>query len=202
MNHLKDCPVIFADPDNDIEIKSVKKTNKKGGKYIFYNEIEMFFKTCDIVVIYQHFPRVKHEFFIKKMFDDIKLKINGEYYLYAIRTVQKDSIKKYFKTKEFLNSMNICDKNIEIKITFFDIAGNDIYFNIYSEVPYKRQIYDLNSWGIDIEISKLLRGLIDKFGIRIIEAKLNVWSKIKKIYKYFIKYKLSVKLSVKIHTKN
>ena len=103
------------------------------------------------------------------------------------RAVQKESIKKYFKTKEFLNSMNICDKNIEIKITFFDIAGNDIYFNIYSEVTYKRQIYDLKFWGIDIEVSRLLWGLIDKFGTRIVEAKLNVWSEIKTDLQMFYK---------------
>jgi hypothetical protein len=95
------------------------------------------------------------------------------------RAVQKDSIKKYFKTKEFLNSMNICDKNIEIKITFFDIAGNDVYFNEWSETAFKNLMYDLKFWGIDIKISRLLWGLIDKFGIRIVETKLNVWSEIK-----------------------
>ncbi|AZV46108.1 hypothetical protein C3L23_02120 [Nautilia sp. PV-1] len=103
------------------------------------------------------------------------------------RAVQKDSIKKYFKTKEFLKSMNICDKNIEIIITFFDIAGNDIHFNTCSEVTFERQIYDLKFWGINVEISRLLWGLIDKFGIRIVEAKLNVWSEIKTDLQMFYK---------------
>ena len=40
-------------------------------------------------------------------------------------------------------------------------------------------MYDLKFWGIDIKVSKLLWGLIDKFGIRIVETKLNVWSEIK-----------------------
>lgn len=82
---IKNCNVVFLDPDNGIEVKSIKKTNKKSGKYVFFDEIEKFLKACEILVIYQHFPRIKHDIFIKNMFKTIRQKINGNYQIYALK---------------------------------------------------------------------------------------------------------------------
>jgi hypothetical protein len=103
------------------------------------------------------------------------------------KAMQKDIFKKYFKLKEFLNTMKICDKNIEIVITFFDIGGNEIYFNICNENTLKNSIYDLKIENSNIKINRILWGLIDKFGIRIATAKLNMWCEIKTDLQMFYK---------------
>ena len=85
VDSIKNCSVVFVDPDNGIEVKSVKKSNKKGGKYIFFDEIEKFFENSEILVVYQHFPRIKQDLFIKNRLNEIREKIKGDYYLYAIK---------------------------------------------------------------------------------------------------------------------
>jgi len=54
---VKDCDVVFLDPDNGLETPSVKKHLKKAGKYVFYDEVKKFLSITDTLIIYQHFSR-------------------------------------------------------------------------------------------------------------------------------------------------
>lgn len=68
--------IIFVDPDNGLEIKSIPTIGrKKAGKYIFYDEIEQILELNNIstLIIYQHFRREKD--FKNKILKEIKEKL-------------------------------------------------------------------------------------------------------------------------------
>jgi hypothetical protein len=39
---LEACPIIFFDPDNGLEVASVKKGSRKSSKFIYFDELESF----------------------------------------------------------------------------------------------------------------------------------------------------------------
>jgi hypothetical protein len=49
--------VVFLDPDNGIEVRSVPKRAPKAGKYVFWNEIEALWARGQSLVIYHHLNR-------------------------------------------------------------------------------------------------------------------------------------------------
>ncbi len=51
------CNIIFLDPDNGLEVKSVRSYYKKGPKYVFLEEIKPYVEREQSVVIYQHLSR-------------------------------------------------------------------------------------------------------------------------------------------------
>ena len=56
---VKKCNVIFLDPDNGLEIKSVSKLSQiKSGKFAYYSEVNEFFNNKNICIIYHHLNRV------------------------------------------------------------------------------------------------------------------------------------------------
>ena len=59
----------FFDPDNGIEIKSIKKGRKNSSKYLYWDEVETAFDLSSAVMIYQHFPRINRNRFIQNMTD-------------------------------------------------------------------------------------------------------------------------------------
>jgi len=63
--------VLFFDPDNGIEVKSSKKGDKR---YLFYDDISRFIKKVDILV-YQHFPRVPRDKYMKIKTQEILNKV-------------------------------------------------------------------------------------------------------------------------------
>lgn len=55
LNAVQDCPVVFLDPDNGLEIASCsKKSQKKAGKYAFMDEVKAFKKHCEVLIVYHH----------------------------------------------------------------------------------------------------------------------------------------------------
>lgn len=56
--------LIFFDPDNGIEIKSVPRGTSNSSKYIYWEEIKEFYESGKSILIYQHFPRRNREHFI------------------------------------------------------------------------------------------------------------------------------------------
>lgn len=50
----KDCDIVFFDPDNGLEVASVKPHQDKGPKYTFYDELLPFWQRGQSLVIYQH----------------------------------------------------------------------------------------------------------------------------------------------------
>jgi hypothetical protein len=49
--------VVFLDPDNGIECKSVSRTDLKGPKYVYWDEIESFVDREQSIVVYHHLNR-------------------------------------------------------------------------------------------------------------------------------------------------
>ncbi len=56
--------LVFFDPDNGLEVKSVPRGKRKSSKYIYWGEVEASYKSGHSILIYQHFPRKPRESFI------------------------------------------------------------------------------------------------------------------------------------------
>lgn len=67
LQRLAGCEMLFYDPDNGIEIKSVQKGQKKSNKYIYWDEVKQAIDINHSVLVYQHFPRESHKSFEKKI---------------------------------------------------------------------------------------------------------------------------------------
>lgn len=77
--------LIFFDPDNGIEVPSVKLGYKKSSKYLFWREVCGAFAADHSVLIYQHFRREKRAAFIARMADEIQ-EHTGAKEVHALRT--------------------------------------------------------------------------------------------------------------------
>lgn len=56
-SNVQDCDVIFFDPDNGLEVKSVPAHQNKGVKYLFFNELDSFSARDQSLIIYHHMCR-------------------------------------------------------------------------------------------------------------------------------------------------
>ncbi|MGK9452825.1 hypothetical protein ACSSZE_16465 [Acidithiobacillus caldus] len=63
--------LIFFDPDNGIEVKSVKFGTKKSNKYAYLCELKEVWKNNNSIIFFQHFPRKNKGKFVV----DLKLKL-------------------------------------------------------------------------------------------------------------------------------
>lgn len=61
---LADRDLVFLDPDNGLEVQSVKKGRKNSSKYVYLDEVRDIFASEKSVLIYQHFPRKPRDQFI------------------------------------------------------------------------------------------------------------------------------------------
>ena len=59
--------LVFFDPDNGIEVKSVPRGKKKSSKYIYWSEVKASYKSGHSLLLYQHFPRRSHDSFIHSL---------------------------------------------------------------------------------------------------------------------------------------
>lgn len=60
LKKVKTCEIVFLDPDNGLQIDSVKSFgNKKAGKYAYYDEIIKFFENSKtkVCIVYHHLGR-------------------------------------------------------------------------------------------------------------------------------------------------
>ena len=56
LSATKDCDIIFVDPDNGLEV-GIKRHQKRGPKYVFFDELEPYCKRGQSLVIYHHTSR-------------------------------------------------------------------------------------------------------------------------------------------------
>jgi hypothetical protein len=56
---LRGCPLLFFDPDNGIEVRSLRRGRRHAAKYLYWTEIETAFAAGHSLLVYQHFPRVE-----------------------------------------------------------------------------------------------------------------------------------------------
>ena len=56
--------LVFFDPDNGFEVGSVPKGKRGSRKYLYWDEVSLFFSTGSSLLIYQHFPRIERQKFL------------------------------------------------------------------------------------------------------------------------------------------
>lgn len=84
LKELGQCDIIFCDPDNGIETKSLSKTSKDSVKYVFIDEIERVVNTGHSVIVYNHGDRSKEEDY-KERFKEIYQCVSDQTQLKVIR---------------------------------------------------------------------------------------------------------------------
>ena len=61
IDSARGCDLVFFDPDNGIEVGSTKYGRKESSKYVYWREIEDFWKAGHSLLLYQHFPHVERD---------------------------------------------------------------------------------------------------------------------------------------------
>lgn len=59
-----DCSLVFFDPDNGLVVPSKPKGRKNSAKYLYWDEVETFWRAGKSVLVYQHFTRARREAYI------------------------------------------------------------------------------------------------------------------------------------------
>ena len=54
----KDCDVVFLDPDNGLECKVSRYDRKRGGKFVYMDEMTPYIERGQSVIVYQHLNRI------------------------------------------------------------------------------------------------------------------------------------------------
>ncbi len=67
LEFAKHSNLIFFDPDNGLEVKSVPFGKKNSSKYLYWREVTASFKAGHSILIYQHFPRMNRESYINNL---------------------------------------------------------------------------------------------------------------------------------------
>jgi len=83
----KNAGLVFFDPDNGIEVKSVKCGNKKSSKYLYWNEIQQFAESKKDLLIYQHFPHKERKQYINDLKKELQEKTKLEVLLIETNNV-------------------------------------------------------------------------------------------------------------------
>ncbi len=78
------------------------------------------------------------------------------FFVKIYNALTKDLKKKYYRTKNFIKSMNLGDYNLEGNIEFFDIAGNTIFkekilFESFDLCQCSLKIYDINMMKTNLQ---------------------------------------------------
>lgn len=56
--------LVFFDPDNGLEVRSIPKGRRNSSKYLYWNEVEVTFNAGHSLLVYQHLPRKPRNTFI------------------------------------------------------------------------------------------------------------------------------------------
>lgn len=67
INKLKNCDIVFLDPDNGLEVPSYSSTSDKGTKFVFYNEIIDYYKNGQSLIIYNHRDRKPESDYLQRI---------------------------------------------------------------------------------------------------------------------------------------
>lgn len=63
--------LLFFDPDNGLEVSSVRKGQRGSSKYLFWDELATAYGRQHSLIIYQHFPRRPRALFTRQLADRI-----------------------------------------------------------------------------------------------------------------------------------
>lgn len=82
-----DCDLIFYDPDNGIERRSIAKGHRNSAKYVYWDEVVETFQAGHSVLVYQHFPREEHNTYVQRLVQEYQTRLNTSK-VYWFRTPQ------------------------------------------------------------------------------------------------------------------
>ena len=68
------CDLVFFDPDNGMEVSSVRRGRKNCCKYLYWDEARSCFMSGSSLLIYQHFPRENRADFIVRRARELQSK--------------------------------------------------------------------------------------------------------------------------------
>jgi hypothetical protein len=77
MKAFKTCELTFFDPDNGLEVKSTAKGRKRSSKYAHLDEIADHYVAGRSILLYQHFPHVSRDDFIKATASRLRSNLAG-----------------------------------------------------------------------------------------------------------------------------
>lgn len=66
LNKLSNCDIVFLDPDNGLQVKSVSLTGQKGIKYIGLNELKDYYIHGKSIIFYNHRERKTEDEYLDK----------------------------------------------------------------------------------------------------------------------------------------
>jgi hypothetical protein len=69
--HLAVSDLIFFDPDNGLDVSSVRKGQKSSPKFVYRDEVAKTYAAGHSVLVYQHFPREARQGFISRLKVDL-----------------------------------------------------------------------------------------------------------------------------------
>ncbi len=64
LSECADSDLVFFDPDNGMEVKSVPYGRKRSSKYLYWREVEETWRRGQSLLVYQHFGRQKRDEFV------------------------------------------------------------------------------------------------------------------------------------------
>jgi len=74
---LRDANVLFLDPDNGIEVRSVPYGTRRSAKYLYWREVDEAYGRGHSLVMYQHFRRTEREAFVKDLAYGLQQRLAG-----------------------------------------------------------------------------------------------------------------------------
>jgi len=88
LEFAKGADLIFFDPDNGLEVKSVPLGRTNSSKYLYWSEVKISYKAGHSILIYQHFPRMQRESYIHNLVQQFKAITDvGRIFYYKTRHV-------------------------------------------------------------------------------------------------------------------
>jgi hypothetical protein len=61
--------LVFFDPDNGLDVATVRSGRRNSSKYLFRDELAGFLSEGHSAIVYQHFPRVERRHFLQNVFN-------------------------------------------------------------------------------------------------------------------------------------
>jgi hypothetical protein len=64
--------LLFFDPDNGLDVKSVPKGRKNSAKYLYWDELAEALGRGHSAVVYQHFPRLPRDRYVASLLERVR----------------------------------------------------------------------------------------------------------------------------------
>ncbi len=74
---LRECPLVFFDPDNGFEVESVALGKRGSNKYLYWHEARAAWDAGHSLLVYQHFPRVTREAYVNQLVGETSRRLPG-----------------------------------------------------------------------------------------------------------------------------